>query len=148
MTWEYIAGFFDGEGSIIHKRTGYALSVSQTNEEVLNEIQHFTGVGNVYPLSKRKSHWKDAWVYCVTDYRGTLKVLKGMLPHLIVKQKLAQLAIVQVQKLLMNGEQKVQIRTTRQNKARKLREDGYTFRAIGKELGIDFGYARKLILKG
>ena len=32
--------------------------------------------------------------------------------------------------------------------AKKLRKQGYTFRAIGKELGIDFGYARKLILKG
>lgn len=146
MTWQYIAGFFDGEGSIVTKRDGYALMISQTNEEVLNNIKNYTGVGNVYPITKRKEHWKDAWVYCVTDYHGTAKVLKGMLPHLVVKKKLAQKAIVQVNILLRERNKILQKHRFRQNEAIKLRKKGLTFRAIGKILSIDFGYARRLIL--
>jgi LAGLIDADG-like domain len=146
MTWEYIAGFFDGEGSIVTKRGGYALMVSQTNEEVLDEIAAYAKVGNVYALTKRKQHWKNAWVYCVTDYRGTVKVLEGMLPHLVVKKDLAQRALLQITKLLEIAELKSEKRSLRQRKARSLREKGFTFRAIGKALNIDFGYARKLVL--
>lgn len=146
MTWEYIAGFFDGEGSIVAKRSGYAVMIPQTNEQVLDQIATFIGVGKVYSLGKRKAHWKDAWVYCVTDYLGTAKVLKGMYPHLVLKKKLASKALGQIRVLLQLAKQRLKLHELREKKGKKLRAEGYTFRQIGKILGIDFGYARRLIL--
>ncbi len=146
MKWEYIAGFFDGEGSIIRKRSGYALMIPQTNITVLNAIKSFTGVGNVYPVKKRKSHWKDAWVYCVTDYSGVILVLKGMVNNLVVKKDLAIFALAKLDQLVIMIQDRKKLHLFRKNKARKLRKAGLTFRSIVKILNIDYGYARRLIL--
>lgn len=55
MTWEYIAGFFDGEGSICHNGKGYRVTIVQTNQEVLDDIVQFSGVGSVIKNHKEKS---------------------------------------------------------------------------------------------
>ncbi len=68
MDWNYIAGFFDGEGSILkHDPTNYRISIPQTNEEVLQKIKTFSNMGNIFKTRKRKEHWKDSWVYSVAN---------------------------------------------------------------------------------
>jgi hypothetical protein len=53
MNWDYVAGFFDGEGCAIireHKRNFVTaeLEFSNTNRPVLDEIQSFIGVGKIW----------------------------------------------------------------------------------------------------
>jgi len=41
MNWDYLAGFLDGEGSIIIKPPRVRLYISNTNKEVLEKIRDF-----------------------------------------------------------------------------------------------------------
>ncbi len=47
MTWNYVVGFFDGEGSITKNGSGFRITIVQTNKEVLEEIKKFIQLGGV-----------------------------------------------------------------------------------------------------
>ena len=72
----YIAGLFDGEGSVDFKRRkekrgnvqSILMRIEMTDETVLNWVHETLGVGTVRKRNRspsRKAHWKDAWVYSV-----------------------------------------------------------------------------------
>ena len=105
MDWAYIAGFFDGEGSICLARGGAyrykgeprvptyrcGLRMTNTHEGVLHEIAAFAGVGAVY-----RSHRPPRlpiFNYVVNGSKCA-PVLRGMLPHLVVKRARCELALV------------------------------------------------------
>ena len=146
MNWDYIAGFFDGEGSITDYKRKCRVTITQTNKEVLERIRSFAEVGSVAEITKRKSHWKDSWVYYISKQTDLLKFLNGVVPRLMVKRKLAQNAIVVLEYKLRGREVRRQKLFLRMQKARKLRKQGLSYRDIGKALNIDFGHARRIIL--
>jgi hypothetical protein len=92
----YIAGFFDGEGTVsIYKRgSSYATKIAITNTH-LPVIQYIATVvgGGSYKLKKaRSSRHKQGYTWIVNaDFARTL--LEQLLPYLIVKQEQAKLAI-------------------------------------------------------
>ena len=149
MSWQYIAGFVDGEGSIVKtKRTVYRILVPQTHEGVLEEIKKFTGVGYIFKCKTRKAHWKDNWVYAISRQKDVLFVLKKLKPYLIVKRQLAEDRIPTIEKLIAEGEVRRQRLQKRVKVCKFLRGKGWTYRAIAKKLKVDFGYARRLFLYG
>lgn len=95
----YIAGFFDGEGSINIRRrkrsgrTNYSLSISmtQTNELVLCEMADILEVGSVRKMKTHKSK-KDAWRWDAGN-GAAYKVLLKILPYLRVKNLEAEHAL-------------------------------------------------------
>ena len=106
MNWNYIAGFFDGEGSVAHNGMGFRISIPQTNEEVLNEIRNFTKIGFVIPVKKRKSHWKDSWVYYIASKKDVYYFLNQAVPYLIVKKDLTLEAMSLLKKQLLRMQDK------------------------------------------
>lgn len=146
MTWEYIAGFIDGEGSIVKRKWVYNLYISQTNFEVLEEIRKFAGRGFVYSLGKRKSHWKDAWLYSAGGGKNTYYILSHVVNNLIVKKELALLVLDEMKLRLENISTAKNLKNERIRKAKLLRLKKWSYRKIGKELGTDFGYIRRIIL--
>ena len=59
MDWKYLAGFIDGEGSIIIKPPRVRLYISNTNEEILNKIYSFLKCGRVFRVKRDKNpKWK------------------------------------------------------------------------------------------
>lgn len=146
MNWKYVAGFFDGEGSILHSPKGFRIAIPQTNLEVLRKIQEFTGVGNVIAVTKRQIHWKDSWVYYIAKQRDIHFFLKHILPYVIVKSDGTAQAIPRLAEIVKK--QNTRIRRSRiiTQKAKELRKRKLTYRAIGKKLKIDWGYARRIIL--
>jgi|TARA_R110000851_G_scaffold11087_1_gene39383 hypothetical protein len=91
----YIAGLFDGEGSVdFAKRKekrgnvqAILMRIEMTDENVLNWVHETLGVGTVRKRNRspsRKAHWKDAWVYSVR-FRDALHVCKILWPYTIVK---------------------------------------------------------------
>ena len=91
----YIAGLFDGEGSVDFKKRkekrgnvqNILMRIEMTDETVLNWVHETLGVGTVRKRNRspsRKAHWKDAWVYSVR-FRDALHVCKILWPHAIVK---------------------------------------------------------------
>lgn len=93
MTNEYIAGFFDGEGSIIRFKGKVKLQITQASRPVLEMIKFHFGFGSINELKKRKPHWKDAWVFIVTNNRDCLAMLNNIAPYLVVKKQQALQAI-------------------------------------------------------
>lgn len=147
MDWKYIAGFFDGEGSISHNGSGYRLTISQTNEEVLEAIRAFTKTGKVLSITKRKPHWKDSWVYNISKQKDIEKFLLKISPNLIVKKPLALKVLLNLKKIVKNQTIRERKSNSIRQKSRILRKKGYSYRQIGKTLNIDWGYARRLTLK-
>jgi len=146
MNWSYIAGFFDGEGSVTHNGKGYRITVPQTNEDVLNKIRDFAGVGHVIKLRKREIHWKDSWLYYIASKKDVCVFLERMLPYLVLKKRLAISAIPELKRQLIWMKDKKDLYNKRKVEAKKLRKIGMDYRAIGKKLKIDWGYARRLVL--
>lgn len=146
MNWDYIAGFFDGEGSVTDYKRKCRVTITQTNKKVLEQIRSFAGVGSVAEITKRKSHWKDSWVYYISKQSDLLKFLNGVASGLVVKRKLAQKAIVVLEHKLQEREVRRQELFLRMHRAKELRKQGLPYRDIGKALNIDFGHARRIIL--
>ena len=146
MNWSYIAGFIDGEGSIVKRKYGFAISIPQTNLEVLEEMKEFIGYGNIYKLTKRKSHWKDAWTYMIQSQGGVYYVIINILDSLIVKRQVAIKVLPSLKKSLDLADARKEIRNYRIKKSIKFRNLGWTYQRIGEYLKIDRSHVRRLIL--
>lgn len=90
----YIAGFFDGEGSIgmAPKGSGFLLriSISNVNLEVLTKIkERFGGFINKRPATDK---WKVCYQWCAS-YNVAIAFLEAVLPHLVVKKEHALVAL-------------------------------------------------------
>lgn len=95
INWAYLAGFFDGEGSLHmddHKST-VQLRIDNTFKEVILEIQLFLGFGKVSNRGRAKSYHKDRIRLTVSNHVEVLKMLERMLPYLVVKRKKAGMMI-------------------------------------------------------
>lgn len=147
MTWMYIAGFFDGEGSLVHNGKGFRISIAQANEVVLLEIKEFIGFGNIIKVKKRQAHWKDSWVYCIAKQENVLKFINNVKDHLIVKKNIVTSAIPRLKVTLSRIAKRENLKVKRTFIVKQLRDNGLTYRAIGRKVGIDFGYARRLVIK-
>lgn len=146
MNWIYIAGFFDGEGSVSPNNGGFRISIPQTNQGVLNEIHNFTKVGFVIAVKKRQAHWKDSWTYYIASKKDAYYFLNQIIPYLVVKKDIALEAIAELGKQLHSMEDKRKIHNKRKIEAKLLRSKGWDYRRIGEKLNIDWGYARRLVL--
>lgn len=147
ITWQYIAGFFDGEGSIVHNGSGFRITISQTNFSVLKTMQDFIGFGLIFKNRKRRSHWKESWVYYIAKQEKVYIFIKNILPFIIVKKYLAAKIIPEL-KFIVDKYQKQSVNRQKiMVTAKLLRDRGLTYREIGKKLSIDWGYARRIILK-
>lgn len=146
MQWEYIAGFFDGEGSILFNGKRFRITMAQTNHEVLEQIRVYAGFGNIFKAYKKKAHWKDCWIYFVARQEDVYTFLAKVSPFLIVKRALAARTIPRLKKVIVNKHQRSRLSMFRKREVKKLRKNGLTYREIGKELSIDWGHARRLTL--
>lgn len=147
MSWQYIAGFFDGEGSIVHNGKGYRVTISQTNFLVLKTIQDFAGFGYIFQNRKRKAHWKESWVYYVAKQAEVYILIKNILPFIIVKKDLAIKVLPELSLTVEKHQKQIINRLRIIREAKLLRSQGLTYRKIGIKLSIDWGYARRIILK-
>jgi len=95
----YIAGLFDGEGSVdfarrkekkrgkIYTVQRILMRIEMTDEPVLRWVHEKLGVGTVRKRNRSpsvKAHWKDRWVYSVR-FREALYVCKIIWPYAQVK---------------------------------------------------------------
>ena len=93
----YIAGFFDGEGSLTHlKFHSWRFVIHQSEEEVLNWIAKVTGTGRVSLRSPfknsnlvKKPVYKPAFQWQLYGHNAALLV-RQLLPYLHVKKALAE----------------------------------------------------------
>ncbi len=114
MSWQYIAGFLDGDGyatsgTSYGKRGGihnnYAtIAFCNTNRAVLEEIQAFIQAGRFYrnkdsPRAKIKST-KICWQLVIGKFEETIRIGKSMLPYLRIKQENVRYVVDRAERLL------------------------------------------------
>jgi hypothetical protein len=99
ISWEYLAGFIDGEGCIKCYRSGGEyknlerkklrprITIGQKDREVLDEIQTFLGTNLKVTLSYDCHYLQICSVYHVR------RILTNILPYLVVKRKDAEEAL-------------------------------------------------------
>lgn len=97
----YIAGFFDGEGSIFIAKTKDknglevfydCISITNTNFEILCFISDTSGVGNVNVHQKQKGKNRASWVWRLYGHEAQ-SFLRAILPYLKVKRTLAEILL-------------------------------------------------------
>jgi hypothetical protein len=97
MTWEYIAGFFDGEGAVVasmgRERAEIVMSITQADKKILETIQQFLssqGISaRIHPHTDSPWSRKKSWVLMLSTTQA-LNTLGMLLPHLHVKKALVQ----------------------------------------------------------
>jgi LAGLIDADG-like domain len=98
----WLAGLFDGEGSIVFPRKTNTLNsvriqITNTNHELLERVIAVTGTGTLvsqmHPGSKNwKPHYKPSWAWqCYGE--NTRSLLRQMLPWLIEKRDKALIVL-------------------------------------------------------
>ncbi len=147
MTWAYIAGFFDGEGSLSRNGNGFRVTIPQTNVEVLCTIQRFAGYGNVIHVTKRQRHWKESWIYAVAKQEEVLHFLHRIGPYLVVKRNLVKAALPGIAQMVAQYRHEMVRRKQQFRTAVSLRKRGWTYRDIGRRLGMDWSWTRRIIMK-
>ncbi len=147
MNWSYIAGFFDGEGSICHNGRGYRITIAQTNEDVLKGIASFSGVGAVIKTTKRKKHWKDSWVYYIASQEDVYIFLKNIKSFLVVKKDSAQIAMAFLKNYLKEKKIHRDLMEKKIKIAESMRIKGCAYRRIGKTIKLDWGYVRRILMR-
>lgn len=82
MSWSYVAGFFDGEGTVYHDKADrrYSFQTTNTNQQVLEEIRVFTGLGRIYHVRGTNIYRHEIY-----RWREQLLFIKAVLPFAIIK---------------------------------------------------------------
>lgn len=96
MNWDYIAGFFDGEGTVFksHRnrngRTEHIASVTMynTHREVLEQIQNFLGgAGSIYVhLRPDRPNTKPCYAYRIAGHRTLQRILPKLISRSVLKR--------------------------------------------------------------
>jgi len=95
----WFAGFFDGEGSVgifppnkARKQNCFAnMHICNTKIESLEKIQHLVKFGDIYSKIKRNPNHSTIYYYRLGKREVLYSVLNKLLPHLIIKKKIALL---------------------------------------------------------
>lgn len=98
MNFEYIAGFFDAEGSVYFKdrtfKDGYtrkviSLQFINTNEFLLKEIQKFLNAGYTYERKFKGNHFGKKPIYAFYVYKkeDVIRIAKELLNFSLIKRE-------------------------------------------------------------
>jgi len=102
MNWAYLAGFFDGEGSVYFpkKRFGHVspqLDIVNTNHQVMLSIKRYldrklTKTIRIERQARSGNH-KDIWRIRITNHNDVLFICKKLIKYSIVKRDIISKAI-------------------------------------------------------
>jgi len=90
VSWQYIAGFFDGEGSISpkNKRTSFCIRIAQNDITVLQRIMEFLNMAGIVSGMEKPNGKCNS--LRITRRDSVTKFLKFVMPFVIVKKLIAQ----------------------------------------------------------
>lgn len=103
--WSYLAGLFDGEGCIhiaevsfkdrphgVQKAYRADIHITMTNREVIEWVaKNFGGV--YYVQESVNPRWRNAYRWVPKGNKNKQNLLLGLLPYLIVKREVANIAL-------------------------------------------------------
>lgn len=149
MNWDYIAGFFDGEGNIRQlvrngiKSNSFVLSVSQKESEVLDIIGGFLKDNNI-TFFRYMNNGCAGLRICRQE--NCLDFLNHIVNKLVVKRDQAERAIVTITDSLSSGRHRhYGVRGKLHYTIKILREAGFTYQTIKETLHCGNSTIQKVI---
>ena len=104
MSYEYAAGFFDGEGSVgVEKKGGWPairVAVANTDHNILRELKESWG-GQIYKGQRQKPQHKQHWRWRIYS-RQAAEFLRDVFPYLKIKKERAGIALA-IQATIKHG---------------------------------------------
>ncbi|HEC64561.1 hypothetical protein LCGC14_1307020 [marine sediment metagenome] len=133
LNWNYIAGFVDGEGSIIvyEKRGKVIFQISNTDLKILESIKNYIGFGYIRVSHRNPEKWKPQGVYVVSRHEDVEKILKKLKGKIIVKNERLNNALFFIKN--KNWERKIPLDI---KKIRKMQKEGKSLIKIANEFGV------------
>jgi hypothetical protein len=86
---EWLAGFYEGEGSCVYIGTSVQIRIVNTDLETLNRVLDIVGFGTIYKVKpvKQKPHWKQRYDYAVMAHNDVVAFVKKIWPWLCDKRR-------------------------------------------------------------
>ncbi|RYD64903.1 MAG: hypothetical protein EOP83_08655 [Verrucomicrobiaceae bacterium] len=78
----WAAGLLEGEGSFSLNVGKIRIQCQMTDLDVLEKLRDVLGGGSIIPVKKRKSHWKDCWLYSTKGSSHTKEVILAIRPYM------------------------------------------------------------------
>lgn len=100
LTWEWLGGFFDGEGTVGASLTGWTgrypavwVSLPNTHLDIIEEIHTFVGVGRLQGHDSGNPKHKPTLTWSIVGMVAAIPFLEQIIPHLRMKRRQAELAL-------------------------------------------------------
>jgi hypothetical protein len=143
MDWvAYAAGILDGEGCFRTSTDGHSprVQVSMTDLDVLQRLQDTFGCGTIRPLSKRKAHWKDAWVWRCSG-NDAARVMIAILPYVSARREQKMDEIMETWRIHMEKvkDQKEKFRLA----AQEYLDSSDSLRTVARRHGVSYETVRR-----
>ena len=163
MTWQYIVGFFDGEGCLcIRNRNNYKkgfyhweLSICQSihQSKVIDDIKSFLDkqkIGSNIYCSSQKSHFGhfgkvEMKRLVIGKIREIKNFIDGVSPYMIVKKEKCEKFLNDYKEGKINKSATLSLRDI--EKIKQLVKDGENTIKIGKEIGNSWETIRTFLIK-
>jgi len=146
MEWAYLAGFFDGEGSIVRQsKSSCKISFSQNYLPVLEEIKLFLEDYDIYSwvssYTNKNRQYNASYQLQFSASPGVKLFLTNVLPYLIVKAEKAEEALSIIPS---NPKPRARLEDVK-DEIRSLRILGLTYSEIIEETGVSRGTIQRAI---
>jgi len=104
LDWSYIAGLFDGEGTVTHSPKGnhgnrpeVGIRIYNTDRKPLDHIKDFCAFGHVYAMRHRGPwRYKICYSFDTSNHEDVLSFAEKILPHAIIKRRQLEELVVAI----------------------------------------------------
>lgn len=135
----WLAGFFDGEGSVDLAREGITLSIANTVRAVMEAVHARTGVGNMDQVEFINKPWRTKYVWRIRNFPEIRTVLLLIRPYLTIKALVADAALERIAAKQAFHDAV----TARNHEMQRLRRDeGLSYSAIAKRYGVSWQFVQ------
>lgn len=140
----WVAGLFEGEGTF-HISQGRAISIglTSTDMDVLQRLQSLAG-GQIYHIAKRKSHWKESWIWRMPRDES-VALVEQLLPLLGERRRVRGGEYLRLASKRSESLRSVKARRFREQVRRLRHDEGLTHAEIAKELGVGRPYVSHIL---
>ena len=81
VIWAWLAGLFEGEGTVVSRKNGLCLRIGMTDEDVVKRCLEVTEMGSVVGPYERRGN-KPMWYWSVGKREDAIVIVDHILPHL------------------------------------------------------------------
>lgn len=137
----WLAGYFDGEGSVHLPAVGIDVSIASTDRPVIEAIFRRLDIGTIQQVTFDQPGWNTKYHWRVRNYPHAERLLRLMLPYLTIKAEAARRALVAIDE--RQGSRRA--KRERNEEILRLVAAGVRRREIADRFGVSISYVGWLV---